>query len=95
MRGHKVAGNKLPPSNSKRLDLVFLPVRRVFHQGGCGRGGGRLKPVHPFLSLLHVKVQESPPILCLLHFGPWGFNFIYDADFWYMRFLFSSIGSFD
>ena len=86
MRGHMVAGNKLPASNSMRLDLVFLPVRRVFHHDGCGRGGGRVKPVHPFLSLLHVKVQERPLILCLLHSSPCTFNFVYGFDIWYINF---------
>ena len=58
-----VAVNGLPASNPVRLRLVFLQVRRVFSHGGRRRGGGRLKPVVPFLSLLHVKVQKSPRVL--------------------------------
>ena len=38
------------------------------------------------LSLLHVKVRESPPVLLLLHFGPYTFNFVFDPDFCYIRF---------
>ena len=58
-----VAGNVIPASLHVRLLLVFLSVRRVFSHGGRVLGSGRLKPVSPFLSLLHVKVQRSPPVL--------------------------------
>ena len=61
VRCNTVAGNVLPASNTVRRLLVFLSVRRVASHGGRGHGGGRLKPVGPFLSLLHVKVQKSPP----------------------------------
>ena len=77
----RVAGNGLPASLSVRLLLVFLSVRRVFSHGGRGHDGGLLKQVSPFLSLLHVKVQPSPPVLVMFHFGPCTFNFVYDPDF--------------
>ena len=38
------------------------------------------------LSLLHVKVQESPPFLMIFYFGPFTFNFVYDPDFYYISF---------
>ena len=53
-----------------RRRLVFLPVQRVLSSDGFGSGGGRLKSLQPFLSLLHVKVQESPPVLMLFHSVP-------------------------
>ena len=78
-----------------RRRVVFLPGRRVLAPNSRGRGVGRLKPVHPFLSLLHVEVQESPPVLSPLHFDPYSFNFIYGPDFLLYKFGFYSIGSFD
>jgi hypothetical protein len=87
-----VAGNVIPASLPVRLRLVFLPVRRVFAHGGCGRGDGRLKPVSPFLSFLHVKVQKSPPVLIAFHFGPFNFNCVYGPDFCYISFDFVRLG---
>ena len=79
-----VSGDGISASRSMRRRVVFLPGRRVLAPKGRGHGGGRLKPVHPFLSLLHVQVQESPPVLSSLHFGPYSFNFIYDHDLCYI-----------
>ena len=76
-----------------RRRLVFLPVRRVLSSDGHERGGGRLKPLQPFLSPLHVKVQESPPVLFILHFGPCTFNFVYGPDFCYISFDLVRLGS--
>ena len=59
---------------------------------GRGRGGGRLKSLQPFLSLLHVKVQESPPVIMLFHFGPCTFNFVYGPDFCYISFELVGLG---
>ena len=87
-----VAGNGLPASNPVRLRLVFLPVRRIFPHGGRGRGGGRLNSVAPFLSLLHVKVQKSPPGFVYFHFGPLTFNCVYEPDFSYISFDFLRLG---
>ena len=69
-----------------RRRVGFLLVWRVFENDGRGRGDGRLKPLATFLSLLHVKVQESPPILVPFHFSPWTLNFVYDPDFCYISF---------
>ena len=66
--------------------LVFLPVRRVLSSDGRGSDSGRLKPLQSFLSLLHVKVQESPPVLMFFHFGPCTPNFVYGPDFCYINF---------
>ena len=87
-----MAGNGLPAPNPVRLRLVFLPVRRVFPHGGRGRGGGRLKPVVPFLSLLHVKVQKSPSGFVYFHFGPLTFNCVYGPYFSYLSFDFVRLG---
>ena len=87
-----MGGNGLPPSNPVRRLLVFLPVRRVSPQGGRGHGGGWLKSVGPFLSLLHVKVQKSPPTFVSIHFGPLTFNCIYGPDCSYISFDFVQSG---
>ena len=60
--------------------------------GVHGRGGGRLKSGELFLSLLHVKVQESPPVLMLFHYGPCTFNFVYGLDFCYISFDLVQLG---
>ena len=75
-----------------RLRMVFLPVGRVPLSDVRGRGGGRLNPRQPFLSLLHVKVQESPLFLLLFHFGPCTFNFVYGPDFCYISFDLVQLG---
>ena len=92
VRCHTVAGNGLPASTPVRHLLIFLPVRRVASHDGSGSGGGRLKPVDPFLSLLHVKVQESPPSFVYFHFGPLTFNCVYSPDFSYISFDFLRLG---
>uniref|UniRef100_A0A6N2K2W6 Uncharacterized protein n=1 Tax=Salix viminalis TaxID=40686 RepID=A0A6N2K2W6_SALVM len=61
VRDGTVAVDGLPASLSMRRHVVFLLVRHVLASNGRGRGGGRLKPLQPFLSLMHVKVQASPP----------------------------------
>ena len=86
MKDDMLAGNGLPASLSVRLLLVFLPVRHVLSHGGRGRGCGRLKPISPFLSLMHVKVQKRPLVLVSFHFGPLTFNFVYGPDFCYISF---------
>ena len=86
VRGYRVTEYGLPASRSMRLRLGFLPVRRVLASNVRGCGGDWLKPLQPFLSLLHVKVQESPPVLLLLHFGPCILNFVYGLDFYYISF---------
>ena len=86
MRRDVVARDGLPTSQSMRLRLVFFQVRHVSPSDVRGRGGGRLKPLQPFLSLMHVKVQESPPVLMPFHFGPCSFNFVYGPDFRYINF---------
>ena len=86
VRRDGVAGDGLPTSPLMRLLLVFLPVRRVLASDVCGRGDGRLKPLQPFLSLLHVKVQGSPLVFMLFHFGPCTFKFVYGPDFCYISF---------
>ena len=86
VRGDGVARDGLSASQSMRLRLVFLLVRRVLSSDVRGRDGHRLKPLQPFLSLLHVKVQASPPVLMLFHFGPCTFNFVSDPDFCYISF---------
>ena len=70
MRRDGVDGDELLASQSMRRRMVFLPVRRVSLSDIRGRSGGQLKPGQLFLSLLHVKVQESPPVCMLFHFGP-------------------------
>ena len=92
VRCHTVAGKSLPASIPVRHLLIFLPVRRVASHDGSGSGGGRLKPVDPFLSLLHVKVQESPPSFVSIHFGPLTFNCVYGTDFSYRSFYFVQLG---
>ena len=86
VRGDGVAEDGLPASQLMRLRLVFLPVRCFLSSDIRVRGGGRLKPLQPFLYLLHVKVHESPPILMLFHFGPCTFNFVYGPYFCYISF---------
>ena len=86
MQGDGVAGDGLLTSQSMHLRFVFLPVPRVLPSDIRVRDGGRLKPLQPFLSLLHVKVQESPPILMLFPFGPCTFNLIYGHYFYYISF---------
>ena len=73
-------------SPEMRRRMIILPVQLVSLSDVRGRGGGRLKPRQLFLSLLHVKVQESPPVLLLLHFGHCSFNFIFGPDFCYISF---------
>ena len=70
VRRHAVAGNELPESTAMRLLMGFLPRRRVSSSDVRGRGGGRVKPVTTFLSLLRVQLQERPPSLHMFHFGP-------------------------
>ena len=84
-----VDGDGLLASSSMRLRLVFLPVRRVLASDVRGRCRGRLKP---FLSLLHVKVQESPPSLMPFFFGPCTFNFLYGPYFCYISFNLVRLG---
>ena len=86
VRRDGVSGDGRPASRSMCLRLVFLPVRRVSVSEVRGRGGGRLKSPLLFLSLLHVKVQESPPVCMLFHFGPFTFNLFYGPDFCYISF---------
>ena len=92
VRVYTVDRNELPTSNPVRLLLVVLPVRRVCPHGVRGRGGGRLKPAATFLSLLHVNVQESPPYIWTLHFGPSTFNFVFGPHFCYISFDFVRLG---
>ena len=70
VRRHKVAGDELRESRAMRLLMGVLPRRRVSSSDVGGRGGGRLNPVAPFLSLLRVQLQESPPSWNMFHFGP-------------------------
>ena len=65
-----VAGDELPASLSIRRLVVVPLVRRVWSPGARGRGGGWLKPMTPFFSLLHVKMQESPPGFSILDSVP-------------------------
>uniref|UniRef100_A0A6N2NJY3 Non-haem dioxygenase N-terminal domain-containing protein n=1 Tax=Salix viminalis TaxID=40686 RepID=A0A6N2NJY3_SALVM len=67
VRCDTVAGNGPPTSNPVRRLLVFLPVRRVASHGGRGRGGGRFKPVGPFLSPARQSAGE-PPEFCINSF---------------------------
>ena len=85
---YMVPENVLLASLPVRLRLVFLPLRRVFAHGRRGHGDGRLNPVSSFLSLLHVKVQQSPPILVEFHFIPFTFNCVYGPDLCYISFNF-------
>ena len=86
VHSHTVFGDELPASIPMRLRIVFLPMRHVSTTDVCVRGGGQCKPLATFLSLLHVKVQESPPVFVTFHFGPWTFNFVFGPDFCYIRF---------
>ena len=70
VRPHTVAGDAMRESRTIRLLMSFLPRWRVWSSDVGGRGGGRLKPVAPFLSLLRVQLQESPPSWNMFHFGP-------------------------
>ena len=92
MRRHKVAGDELRESRAMRLLMGVLPRRRVSSSDVGGRGGGRLNPVTPFLSLLRVQLQESPPSWNMFHFGPYSSNFIFVPDFWYISFDFFQLG---
>jgi hypothetical protein len=85
-RRHTVSGDEISESISKRLRMFFLPRRRVAPKNVRGHRGGRLKPLATFLSLLHVKVQESPPYFHLLHFSAVTFNFVSGSHFWYISF---------
>ena len=62
MRRVTVAGDAVPESLSMRHRVFFLPRRRVAPKNICGRGSGRLKLLVTSLSLslLHVKVHETP-----------------------------------
>ena len=70
VRRHTVAGDEIRESREIRLLMGFLPRWRVFSSDVGGRGGGRLNPAEPFLSLLRVQLQESPPSCHMFHFGP-------------------------
>ena len=87
MRADTVSGNGLLSSLS-----MNLPVWRVWSHGGRGCGGGRLKLVSPFLSLLLVKVQERPLVLLPFHFVPFTLNFVYGPDFCYISFDLVQLG---
>ena len=69
-----------------RLRLGLLSVRLVLASDVRVLYRGRLKPRQPFLSLLHVKVQESPPIFMPSHFGLCTFNFDDGPEFCYITF---------
>ena len=75
-----------------RLRVFFLSRWLVLPKRVRGRGGGRLKPAATFLSLLHVNVQESPPYIWTLHFGPSTFNFVFGPHFCYISFDFIRLG---
>ena len=86
VHSHTVSGDELPASIPMRIRIVFLPVRPVSTNDVRVRGGGRCKPLATFLSLLHVKVHESPLVFVTFHFGPWTFNFVFGPDFCYRSF---------
>ena len=65
-----VAGDELTESIAMRLLMVFLPRRRVSSSDVRVRGGGRVKPVATFLSLLRVQFQTRPPSVHMFHLGP-------------------------
>ena len=92
VRRHKVAGDAMRESRTIRLLMSFLPRWRVWSSDVGGRVGGRLKPVTPFLSLLRVQLQKSPPSCNMFHFGPSISNFISFPDFWYISFDFIQLG---
>ena len=81
-----MTGDGLPGSLPMRFRVVFLPVRCVSATDSHGRGGGGLKLLATFLSLLHVKMQESPRIFWLFHFSLWTLNFVCGPDFYYISF---------
>ena len=92
MLRHTVAGDELLASKVMRRRMGFLPRRRISAYDVRGRGGGRLKPLVMFLSLLHVQVHERPPSFLLFPFGPFCFNFVLFPDFWYISFDFVRLG---
>ena len=92
VRPHTVAGDAMRESRTIRLLMSFLPRWRVWSSDVGGRSGGRLKPEAPFLSLLRVQLQESPPSCNMFHFGPSISNFISFPDFWYISFDFVQLG---
>ena len=69
-----------------RRRVIFLPWWCVSPPQVRGRGGGRLKLLATFLSLLHVKVQENPPLFVTFHFGSSSFNFVFGPDFYHRSF---------
>ena len=76
-----------------RLRVVFLPRRRVFLKNVRRRVGDRLKRRPRFsLSLLHVKVQESPSFCYTFHFGPLIFDFVFCPDFGWISFVLVQLG---
>ena len=75
-----------------RLRVVVIPRWRVAYHNVRGRGGGRLKRLTTFFSLLHVQVQGSPPYLHPFHFSPLSFNFVSGPDFRYISFDFVQLG---
>ena len=81
---HTVAGDELQESK----EMCLLPRRRVASSDIRGHGGGRVKLVATFLSLLHVQLQERPPRCHMFHFGPCSSNFVCFPDFWYISFDF-------
>ena len=86
VRRDTVAGNCMPEAIPMRRRVVFLPRWRVSPKIVRGRGGGRLKPSATFLSLLHVNVQESPPLFVTFHFGHSTLNLFFGHDFCYISF---------
>ena len=87
-----VSGDELPEYIAMRLLMVFLSRRRVSSSDVRVRGGGRVKPVATFLSLLQVQLQERPPSCHMFHFGPYSSNFVCFPDFWYISFDFVQLG---
>ena len=92
MRPHTVAGKTIPESGSMRLRVGFLPRWRVYHINVRRRDEGRLNAPAMFLSLLHVKVQESPPFVVTFHLSPLTFNFVFSPDFCYISFDLVQLG---
>ena len=78
MQRYTVDGNELPTYRAVLLGVLFHPRWRVYHKNARG-------PVkaadHVSISLLHVKVQESPPICDTFRFGPLTFDFVFCPDF--------------